>query len=902
MTTLSILLGLCAALGVACVAGVIITIKRSGLWAQHCPDLPATCDLLDYATQANDQVIVLKSGGLMSLYELTPPDLGLMSEAQIALTYELAQKALLKLVGNYCIHVDLIRNRDITYYPELEADAGAAVRTHQVLQELEDARVMYCAEHPGVRSRLVLTITYLGTDHKAQHLERLITKPDHAPEQLQGDLSAQPDSDLAQSRALVHEFELACASVISTLELCFKVKPLGSEYCASGDFTYHAGLSHIQECISGHYQKVRTPQVPIYLDALLGNQDFIHGFMPKIGTNYVSVIALEGLPQMSEPGFLNALGLLPFPYRLNTRFIYFDQLKSTFLLGKYRRFWAQKSKGLFAQLFNLPEARLNQNALDQIADLDKAKRALDNNEVVFGAYCATLLIYHDDPKVLAHYTRAALQAIERTGLIGRVESINATDAYLGSLPGHYYENLRRPIVSQDVLLDLLPLQQPLPGEAHCPNPLMGTTRSPLMQVRVKGASNYLLNLHARDIGHTLVIGPTGSGKSVLLGELMLNLLRYQDMRIFAFDKGYSFYALTRALEGTHLTFNNERAQLCPLYDLETDLQRDYAVSFVETLLRLNEVTITPELRNEIITCINLLSSQPKSRRSLSELYITTQRPEIRTALASYTTMGGDLKSLSQQLVAEQLGATSQATQPLCSAPMGAMPAGAAQMGAMPAGSAQVGAARSALLDGSCNLEIGTRALTTFECAEIFSSSPSFAVPVLKQIFHLIEQQFDGRPAAIVLDEAWLMLQDPVFADELLKWFKTLRKFNVAVILATQSLADLKQSSFFENLLDCAKTRFFLANCDAASAALKDTYQVMGLSSTEIEGLVHATPKRDYYFTKGRERIMVNLILPPTELQLLSIAGDHNCAQVDELYAQFGPEFYHHLNPNAAQAA
>lgn len=148
MTTLSILFGLCATMGVACVAGVITTIKRSGLWAQRCPDLPATCDLLDYATQANDHVIVLKSGGLMSLYELTPPDLGLMSEAQVALTYELAQKALLKLVGNYCIHVDLIRNRDEAYYPELEADAGTCGSTHQVLQELEDARVLYCAQHP----------------------------------------------------------------------------------------------------------------------------------------------------------------------------------------------------------------------------------------------------------------------------------------------------------------------------------------------------------------------------------------------------------------------------------------------------------------------------------------------------------------------------------------------------------------------------------------------------------------------------------------------------------------------------------------------------------------------------------------------------------------------------------
>ena len=886
MTSLTLLYGLCLALGGACVVGIVLTVKRTGLWSNPYPDLPATCDLLDYATQANDHVIVLKSGGLMALYELTPPDFSLMSEAQINLTYELAQKALLKLVGNYCVHVDLIRSSDEAYYPELESDAGIlkgqGAETHQVLQRIEDERVLYCAHHQALRSRLVLTITYLGTDHKAQHLEQLITKPD--PDLAQ-DAEQSSDSDTRASRALVHEFELACASVLATLELCFKVKPLGREYCAQGGFYYHAGLSHIQECLSGHYQKVRAPQVPMYLDALLGNQDFIHGFMPKMGSNYISVIALEGLPQMSEPGFVHALGLLPFPYRLNTRFIYFDQLKSNFLLSKYRRFWAQKSKGLFAQLFNLPEARLNQNALDQIADLDKAKRALDNNEVVFGAYCANILIYHDDPKVLAQYTRLALQAIERTGLIGRVESSNATDAFLGSLPGHYYENLRRPIVSQDVLLDLLPLQLPLLGENKCPNPLMGTTRSPLMQVRVKGASNYLLNLHAHDLGHTLVIGPTGSGKSVLLGELMLNLLRYQGMRVFAFDKGYSFYALTRALGGTHLTFSNEKAQLCPLYHLETDLERDYAVDFIETLLRLSQVTITPEMRNEIITCVNLLSSQPKHQRSLSEFYITTQMSQIRTALAPYTSMGGNLKSLSAHLVAD-----SKAAAP--SSHLGA------QMGAQIG--AQIGATRSALLDGSSNLAIGEHALTTFECAEIFESSPAFAVPVLKQIFHLIEQQFDGRPAAIVLDEAWLMLQDKVFADELLKWIKTLRKFNVAVILATQSLADLKQSSFFENLLDCAKTRFFLANCDAASAALKDAYLTMGLSAAEIEALVHATPKRDYYFTKGAERIMVNLILPPHELDLLSIAGDHNCARVDELYAHYGPFFYCQLH--APQAA
>lgn len=1009
---------LCFGLGIILFGMLLLTLLRSDLGETKANRMPATCDLLDYATLADDHVIVLKSGGLLTQYELIPPRFTTMSENQMEHVYATARKALLKLSGNYCIQVDLLRTEDPAYLPELESQAGLMPEdkeqgshqdspdvtctytpgTRDTLLNLEAARRRYCTAHQALISRLILSITYIGSDQKSGKISRMVTDtPENAPSAPNHKDTAAPvtttkdtaattkdsigtssdnnsiarttvsrfrhsfnqrlsrlftstsadtarigscasakgaassdcsscsdftllseseslrdkslataaaraalkssapkaavsyvaedsgrlssEEALAVTQKMIDEFKQACTAAAASLELYFEVRPLGSTYDARCGLLWHEGLSHINQCLTGNFQKIALPRTECYLDAILGNCDFIHGFLPKAGTNFVSVIALEGLPTGTNAGLLNALATLPFPYRFNTRFICFDQLKSSFLLSKYRRFWAQKSRGILAQIFNLPDARVNQNALDQIADLDQAKRALDNNEVIFGSYTAVLLLYSDTPEEALDHTQTALKAIEHTGLTGRVESLNATEAFLGSLPGHYFENLRRPMISHDVLLDLLPLRLPATGEPACPNPLMGTGRSSLMQVRTDGRSNYLLNLHLHDLGHTLVVGPPGAGKSVLLGSLMLNMLRYQHMRVFAFDKGCSFYALTRALCGQHIRFSSNQALFCPLSDLETDRECSYALNFLESLLQSSGLEVSPEQRNELMECLSILQDSPKNHRSLSDFYLLLNSPELKETLSCYLRNGDNAQAAFNTVLDAELKGSEKntvSTADTYSAP---------------------GANRkdhSCLLDAADNMRFGQHSITTFECAELFEAPRHLALPVLKQVFHLMEQQFNGEPAAILLDEAWLMLQDPDFAKELLKWFKTLRKFNVAVILATQSLSDLEHSELFAHLLDCAKTRFFLPNADATSKALAPIYQMMGLTDQEINIIAHSQPKSDYYFVKGQERLTINLLLPELERHLLSVAGDHMCPVIDHLYEIYGVNFYAHL--------
>lgn len=646
------------------------------------------------------------------------------------------------------------------------------------------------------------------------------------------------EGQISNEKTVGHKGQICYENPVHPEELKDKAEqtPSTAQKFYAGQIS-HEGLSFLHRCLTGKSHAIALPCTPVYLDSLLCTEDYIHGMTPQIGRQHICVLAINGLPRSSTQGLLDRLSQLPFACRFSTRFVYLNLLESQKMLNQYRRLWSQKAKSLIAQFMNIKSSRVNQNAINKVSEIDNAQRALDNHELIFGSYTANLILMHEDLQTLQMRAAEAIKAIESLGFGVRIETVNATEAFLGSLPGHYYENLRRSIISQDVLADLIPVSAPVLGEKEAPCPLYGSHRSPLMQVRTAGLSSYLLNLHDQDLGNTLVVGPPGSGKSVLLGELILNLLRYQQMQVFAFDHSYSFFALTRALGGVHKDLQDHTPQLCPLSDLNYSRGFDHALSFLITLYELNHMSLSPMEHHELASTLQLLQHSQLSR-SLSQLHILLNSTRLKNGLMPY---------LSSQ-----------------DAP--------------------------SLLDGSCNMELNSL-LTTFECKELLNAPPQLSVLVLKQLFYLLERSFTGTPAAIVLDEAWLMLQHPVFSHEVIKWFKTLRKHNVIVILATQSLSDLEHSSEFSNLIECTKTRIYLANHAAENLPAAKAYSRLGLSPQEIHALTHAHAKRDYLFVKGEQRIMFNLMLSPEELRLLSFSGEQGRERAESLYRQYGPAFY-----------
>jgi type IV secretion system protein VirB4 len=137
----------------------------------------------------------------------------------------------------------------------------------------------------------------------------------------------------------------------------------------------------------------------------------------------------------------------------------------------------------------------------------------------------------------------------------------------------------------------------------------------------------------------------------------------------------------------------------------------------------------------------------------------------------------------------------------------------------------------------------------------------------------------------MLDEAWLFLDAPVFAARLRDWLKTLRKKNVAVVFATQSLSDISASAIAPAILESCLTRIFLANERAQEPALRETYERFGLNMRQIEIIARATPKRDYYFQSPKGSRLFDLGLGPVALAFAAAGTPKDQATLDRVLAE-----------------
>lgn len=114
----------------------------------------------------------------------------------------------------------------------------------------------------------------------------------------------------------------------------------------------------------------------------------------------------------------------------------------------------------------------------------------------------TAVVTDADPEAAARSANDLLKTLADRGFTGRIETVNALEAYLGSLPGHGYPNLRRPLLSTRNVADLLPLTSVWPGLASNPSPYFAPGSPPLLWAKTGGATPFRLNIHDSDVGHT----------------------------------------------------------------------------------------------------------------------------------------------------------------------------------------------------------------------------------------------------------------------------------------------------------------------------------------------------------------------------------------------------------------
>jgi len=766
-------------------------------------------DHLPWAALIAPGVILNKDGSFQRTLRFRGPDLESATEGELISACARANNVLKRFGTGWALFFDAER-RQATAYPESDFPDAASWLIDQ------ERRATFLGEGEHYESRYHLTVTWLPTPDSAEAAGRSLVE--------------RPDADKGR------DWHSALASFIAesdrALDLFASFMP---EVRALDD---GETLTFLHGTISTRPHPVAVPDTPIYLDALLADTPLTGGLEPRLGDAHVRTLTILGFPSMSRPGILDALNHQDFAYRWVTRFIALDKSDATKALTRLRRQWFNKRKSITALLreimYNQPSQLLDTDADNKVVDADMALQVLGGDHVAFGYLTTTITVTDTDRGRVEDKVRQVERIVNGLGFTTIREGVNAVEAWLSSLPGQTYANVRQPLVHTLNLAHLMPLSSVWAGparNAHLNGP-------PLLHASTAGSTPFRLSTHVGDVGHMLVVGPTGAGKSVLLALLALQFRRYADSQVYIFDKGFSARAAVLAMGGAHHALGlgadaGETLAFQPLRRIDDATERSWAVEWIAALLTHEKVTVTPEVKDAVWSALGSLASAPDEERTLTGLTLLLQSNALRTALGAYTLDGpyGRLLDAAEQNLA--------------------------------------------FADVQC-----------FE-TEALMGQASVVAPVLTYLFHRLEERFDGRPTLLILDEAWIFLDHPLFAARIREWLKVLRKKNVAVLFATQSLADIASSSIAPAIIESCPQRILLPNDRAIEPQSREAYERFGLNDRQIELVSRATPKRQYYLQSARGNRLFELGLGPIALALCGASDPVTQARIDAMIAEGG---------------
>ena len=756
-------------------------------------------DWLPWAGLVAPGVVLNKDGSFQRTARFRGPDLDSATQGELIATSARLNNALRRLGSGSALFVDAER-REAAGYPESSFPEPLSWLVD------EERRAAFEEDASHFESSYHLTLLYLPPEESTARAARLLYENNRT----QG----------VDWRERLEAFVSETERFFGLLE---GVMPELSWLDDAQTLTYLHG------CVSTRWHAVAVPEVAMHLDALLADEALVGGLAPMLGNSHLRVLSVRGFPASTWPGLLDDLNRLGFAYRWSTRFLCLDKAESEKELSRLRRQWFAKRKNIVALLretiFQQESPLVDSDASNKATDADAALQELGSDQVAFGHVTVTVTVLDTDATTADEKLRAVERAIQGRGFVTIPETLNAIDAWLSSVPGHAYANVRQPIVSTLNLAHMMPVSAVWAGperNAHLDGP-------PLIVTRTDGATPFRLITHIGDVGHTLVVGPTGMGKSVLLATLAMQFRRYPGSRIFAFDMGRSMRATILGLGGEHYDLGAEGSiAFQPLARINQDGYRTWAAEWVEGRLIQEGVAVGPPEKDAVWSALNSLASAPLEQRTMTGLSVLLQSNALRQALQPYV----------------------------------------------------LGGAHGKLLDADTD-RLGTASVQGFEMEELMHSKAA-VLAVLGYLFARFDERFDGAPTLLILDEAWLFLDDPMFASRIRQWLKTLRKKNVSVIFATQSLADIKDSTIAPAIVESCASRIFLPNPQATEPQIRVIYEGFGLNGRQMDIVATAQPKRDYYYQSRLGNRVFDLGLGPVALAFAGASTPEDQRAIDAM--------------------
>ena len=769
-------------------------------------------------------VVINKDGSLMATWQFRGPDLDSSVEEELAVITNRLQGAMASLKTNYVLWFESQRTPSLGYettshFPD------------PVTRGMDAERAQLYASGRYYESHFYATLQYLPPKDRQEKMKELLVEG--------------REKKLTKAEDVLEAF----GEQIYKLFVMFQNLRMEAHFLEE-----NAMLTYLHSTVSGRPRPLKYPGSRFLFDKYLYDTPLYGGLEPQLGHQHMRVIAPISYARDTVFGGFDALSRLDFPYRWMTRVYCMSKNDVLSELDMERRQWKGKLQSLSSTLADAAiregaqnTENLNEVAVDRVAEVRDAIHAVEADHISFVYYSTAVIVLDEDREAVEEKAKIVRQLFIEHGMKAKIEDFNAVDTWMGCVPGLIGHNIRRPLISTGNLVHMMPLTAAWAGEEwnqHLDGP-------PLLYAQTDGSSSYRLNLHIGEIGHSLMIGPTGAGKSVHLNCIEAAFRKYQNARVIIFDKGASSKVLTLGVGGKFYDIGKAgEMAFQPLAGIDREDERQWAQEWLADYLREEGIEVTPEYKSIL-------------RDSLATVAGMEQRFRTMTTFISFL----------------QSAKLKEAFYPM----------------ALADGSGNKGEYGEIFDSDVDRLSIG--AWQSFEM-ETLMNSKRIVGTTLMYIFHRIEnvvkdvRASEAGPTLIVLDECWVFFENPMFADKIKEWLKTLRKYNTAVLFATQSLDDIAKSPILDTVLSSCLSRIFLPDKLATTESRRELYRAFGLNRQQIQLLAHAQPQREYSYDSpmGSRLYHLALDLCPFTLAYVSV-NKGALAKCQRILDRYGAETF-----------
>ncbi|MCU0895961.1 MAG: VirB4 family type IV secretion/conjugal transfer ATPase [Burkholderiales bacterium] len=622
-------------------------------------------------------------------------------------------------------------------------------------------------------------------------------------------------------------------------------EPLG--IYTRGGRAYSSLLEYLALIVNGEWQRMPVPRASI-AEVLMTTRPFFGAesmeYRMAAHTRLAAMLGIKEYPTPTQPGMFNALLAADFPFVLTQSFAFLPKSTAQGLLTR--------------QHHRLRNAR--DLAVSQADELEGALDALTSNEFCMGDHHFTLQVLADPfpgtreaegaarLKQLLDHVSAARNLLADTGMVVAREDLALEGGFWAQLPGNFAFRPRKAPITSRNFAAMVPFHNYPAGRAtgnHWGNALTMLVTS--------ARSPYYFSLHAsdpreadggsrRDTGHTALIGPTGSGKTVLIAFLV-GMLRKTGATQLLFDKDRGLEILVRAEGGQYLALRNgQPTGMNPLQLEPTPANLEFLKAWLRSLVVRTDRPFSVREDADLDLALKRVLTLPCEARRLSRLleYLDPTDSEGVYARLARWCGEGDY--------------------------------------------AWVFDHREDRIAGL----VGETVLAGFDVTD-FLDNATTRTPVTMYLFHVVRSRLDGQRLVVWMDEFAKLLDDPAFEAFAKDGLKTWRKLEGVAAFAAQSASDVLASAIARTLVEQTATKIFFPNPDADEHEYREGF---GLSEQELRLVKHDLEpgSRSFLVKQGHQSVVCALDLHGFDAELAVMSGRaQNVTLLHRLMDELGPE-------------